>query len=90
MSKKKVNFEEKYNRLLRAMADSIKRHERLAVKAMEKSKEDRPTIERVNFIAMAREKEELVKELKFLLELSETSYEERIEALYDVDPSKWD
>lgn len=81
---------EKFDSLVREIKTSITRNEKLAIRAMEKSKEDRPTIERVNFIAMSREKEELVKELKFLLELSEQSYEDRIAAIYAVDPIHYD
>ena len=81
---------ERFDVLVREIKTSITRNEKLAIKAMEKSKEDRPTIERVNFIAMSREKDELVKELKFLLELSEQSYDDRIAAIYSVDPINYD
>jgi len=69
--KKKPNFREKYHNLCQSMYDSITRLEKAAKIAEQKSQEmTRPLNERMMLIAMFREKTEIAKELKLLLEMN--------------------
>ena len=86
---------EKYDRLLLSIKDSINRLEKAAKKAEEFSQDmARPLNERMMLVAMFREKSAIASELKLLLDMNgekqELSYEERIHALYDVDPINYD
>jgi hypothetical protein len=91
MRKKKTNFEEKYNDLCRSMRNSISLYEKRAAN-MQKRAEDK-TLDinkRLTAGDMAREYRSVANEIKHLLEQSEITYEQRIAAIYDVDPINYD
>lgn len=82
-------------RLLMSIKDSINRLEKAAQKAEEFSQDmARPLNERMMLIAMFREKSAIASELKLLLDMNgfgdTLSYDERIAAIYDVDPVNYD
>lgn len=91
MSKKKTNYEEKYNELAASMRNSISFFEKRAANA-KKSSDDKSLDIKKRLVAgdLAREYQSVADEVKRLLENSEISYEERIAKIYDVDPINYD
>lgn len=86
---------EKYDNLVRSIQDSINRLDKQSAKAEECSHDmSRPLNERMTAVAMFREKKEVSNELRLLLDMNtestEPSFQERIAAIYNVDPVNYD
>lgn len=89
--KKPTNFEKKYNDLAAAMRNSISYFEERAANAEKSSKDKNREIgQKLAAGDMAREYQAVANEIKRLLESSEMTYDERIAAIYDVDPINYD
>ena len=89
--KNKPNFEEKYNELIVSMRNAISLFEKRAANAEKSSKEkSRPIGEKLAAGDMAREYQSIANEIRHLLEGSEMTYEQRIAAIYSVDPINYD